>query len=104
MTRIVYFYIRGLRSPRYDPSNDSIRIFPISDEELAAPAPHPHDFDFKQIIVQGMSAPIGRAPDPDLLGGSTPRPYVFVRLAVQSRIDSTSAAASRGAWSRRSKG
>lgn len=55
---------------RYDTTNDAIRVFPISDEELAGTAPHPHDFDFNRIIVQGVSVPIGRPSDPDLLGGS----------------------------------
>ncbi len=54
----------------YDPSSDTIRVFPISDEEMAAPPPDPHDFDFRQIIIQGASVPIGRPADPDLLGGS----------------------------------
>jgi hypothetical protein len=54
----------------FDLTDDAIRIFPISDEEMAAPPPDPHDFDFKQIVVQGMSVPIGRPNDPDLLGGS----------------------------------
>jgi hypothetical protein len=57
-----------------DPRNDSIRVLPISNEELAAPPPHPHDFNFRAVVFSGptgpiLTIPIGRPPDPDLLGG-----------------------------------
>jgi hypothetical protein len=57
-----------------DPRNDSIRVLPISNEELAAPPQHPHDFNFRAVVFSGptgpiLTIPIGRPPDPDLLGG-----------------------------------
>jgi hypothetical protein len=55
---------------RYDSTDGSIRVLPISDEELADPAVQPHDFDFRQILIQGVSVPVGRQTDPDILGGS----------------------------------
>jgi hypothetical protein len=57
-----------------DPNNGSIRILPISDEELASPPPRPHDFDIRKVVIDGptgpiVTIPIGPKPDPDLLGG-----------------------------------
>ncbi|HEY1428039.1 MAG TPA: hypothetical protein VGF18_00570 [Candidatus Tumulicola sp.] len=57
-----------------DPLSGSVRVLPISDEELASPPPHPHDFDFRSIVISGpagpiLAVPVGRPPDPDLLGG-----------------------------------
>src|SRR5580692_6936311 len=57
-----------------DPRDGSIRVLPISDEELASPPPHPHDFNFRAVVFSGptgpiLSIPIGPQLDPDLLGG-----------------------------------
>jgi hypothetical protein len=57
-----------------DPRDAAIRVLPISDAELASPPPHPHDFDFRAVVISGptgpfLAIPIGPRPDPDLLGG-----------------------------------
>lgn len=82
-----------------DPGYSAIRVFPISDEELAAPAPVPHgfDFSFKISLSTGRLAPAiakipaGRpAPASDLLGVPLLEPtYTFgLRHKSQTKADS----------------
>jgi hypothetical protein len=62
-----------------DPGDGTIRILPVSDEELASPPPQPHDFDFKTlhltlslygVLFRDIPLPVGHPlSQPDLLGG-----------------------------------
>jgi hypothetical protein len=62
-----------------DPNDGTIRMLSISDEELASPPPHPHDFDFKTlhltlslygVLFRDIPVAVGRPlSNPDLLGG-----------------------------------
>jgi hypothetical protein len=66
------------------PGDGTVRIFPISDEELAAPPPHPHDFQFSQVSVQGYTVPVGHPPpNPDLIGVPVLAPTYAFGLAVR---------------------
>jgi hypothetical protein len=70
-----------------DPADEAIRIFPISDEQLAQPAPVPHGVDVSVSVALStgrlapavLSVPVGRpAPSADLLGEPLLSPtYMF---------------------------
>lgn len=66
------------------PIDGTVRIFPISDEELAAPPPHPHDFQLSALLVQGYRVPLGHPPpNPDLIGVPALAPTYAFGLAVR---------------------
>ncbi len=70
-----------------DPDSDAIRVFAISDEELAQPPPVPHGINWS--VAAGfygafIKIPVGRpASSPDLLGVPLLRADVYVRVALQ---------------------
>jgi hypothetical protein len=81
-----------------DPADGAIRVFPISNEQLAQPPPVPHGFDFSFAIALSTgrlapaiaSIPAGRpAPVADLLGVPLLEPtYTFgMRYTSQSKGD-----------------
>jgi hypothetical protein len=80
-----------------DPSDGAIRIFPISDEELAKPPPVPRGVNVSFSIAlcvgacAGVVIPVGRPPPPeDLLGEPLLDPtYMFgLRYSLQGRATS----------------
>ena len=76
-----------------NPTDQSIRIFPISDEELASPPPVPHGIN---VFIQGNYESFGRvAPPPDIIGVPVLSPTYtfglgFNRAVNGSLRDSTS--------------
>ena len=68
-----------------DPSDGAIKLFPISDEQLEAPPPVPHGFNFSFTVgicflyCAGFSIPVGHpAPYQDLIGEPLIAPtYMF---------------------------
>lgn len=72
-------------------SDGSISVFPISDEQLTAPAPVPHGFDTKLKaaicfgLCLGVSVPVGHpAPYQDLMGEPLIAPTYMFGLRYQS--------------------
>lgn len=87
-----------------DPSDGAVRVFPISDEQLAAPPPVPHGFNFSFYIglchghggCTGLAIPAGRPElSPDLLGVPLLEPtYAFgLRYEAQPQSGPSSAPA-----------
>lgn len=76
-----------------DPPNGSVRVFPISDEQLAAPAPVPRGINFS-LNIAGDAIPIGRPEHKmDLFGVPLLDPtYMFgLRYRSRDRANNTNA-------------
>jgi len=53
----------------FDSSDGTIRVLPVSDEELASRPPRPHDFQFSKLVIFGVPIAIGHPPpSPDVIG------------------------------------